>query len=228
MRRKCVNWTFNPRTFDCKSNKATASTRVNWMNNRKQGERCVTDFYIRLLPLRHKHSELPFVKIIHTRTHTHKIISPPPPVLWAGGGGRVWVWVRVRGRLWEQPEVTQVALLRFHLFGCERDRDPGQTRPDQTGRDHMAALKAFNGTPSNWPGKEEKLNKTLHVMTAVCFCSHHLQTHTGNHTAALHRTPRPGNREREKKRENPAMIEGRDKRRNWRNMEGGAGGSGGQ
>lgn len=112
---------FNPRAFDCKSNRATTSTLAsgtNWMNNRKQSERCVTDFYIRLLPLRHKHMEAAFCQ---NHTHTQKSslcqdVPPPPPplVLWVVG----------------QAEVTQVALLRFHLLGCERDRDPDQTRPD--------------------------------------------------------------------------------------------------
>lgn len=121
-------------------------------------------------------------------------MPPPPLLLWAGGG--------VRG--WGQAEVTQVALLRFRLLGCERDRDPDQTRPDQTGRDHMAALKAFNGAPSNRPGKKGELNKTSDVMTAsVCFCSHHLRTHTWNRTAGLHQN---FIQERERAKKSPAVI----------------------
>lgn len=107
--KKSVNWRFNERPFDCKSNKATL---VNWMNNRKQSERCVTDFYIRLQ-----------WSCLLSKSRTHKLSLhrdvPPPPLLWAGGG--------VRGR--GQAEVTQVALLRFRLLGCERDPDPDQTRP---------------------------------------------------------------------------------------------------
>lgn len=64
-----------------------------------------------------------------SKSHTKKIISPSgcaattaaaaaAGVVGGGGGG--------------QAEVTQVALLRFHLLGSERDRDPDQTRPDWT------------------------------------------------------------------------------------------------